>query len=422
MSEPIGKNKDLAANLIRHKLNDLYSIEPNAEAEEKEIQNIAHRSKHQQVMYELANSGKDHVTIQTEWHKYYAGLSNQGKREVWAEFYASNQNTKQNTVITNYINNPKADPKILVNHINQRGLSKFSKPRKLNSQKLRDKLIKNATSPTKITWRHHLKSLLFGLAMGSIVLIILLFGFFNQVILTPFIQPNRNPVATPIILSTASINASSTPEVIIPKINVEIPVNYNVPTDSENLIENALQGGVVHFPSTVNPGQIGNAAFFGHSANNIFNPGQYKFAFVLLHQLVPGDIFYLTFNSKVYIYKVFKKEIVSPNDVNVLNSVSGHSATATLITCDPPGTSLNRLIVIGDQISPNINGDTTPSATSTNLASSNQLTSLPSNGASLWSRFISTTFGKLSTALFIGIVIWNLFRWYNKEFLKKADD
>ena len=79
---------------------------------------------------------------------------------------------------------------------------------------------------------------------------------------------------------------------------------------------------------------------YGHSSNNIFNKGQYKFAFVLLHLLQPGDTFYLTKDGKVYVYKVFSKRIVEPTEVSVLLPVDGHQATATLITCDPPGTSL----------------------------------------------------------------------------------
>jgi sortase (surface protein transpeptidase) len=64
--------------------------------------------------------------------------------------------------------------------------------------------------------------------------------------------------------------------------------------------------------------------------------------------------------------------------------VPGHTATATLITCDPPGTSINRLIVVGDQISPDPSTNGGGTNTSTLLSSTTQL---PSNGPTLWSRF-----------------------------------
>ncbi|HXR49542.1 MAG TPA: class E sortase, partial [Verrucomicrobiae bacterium] len=162
--------------------------------------------------------------------------------------------------------------------------------------------------------------------------------------------------------------------------------DYTQTSDDENAIQNALEKGIVHYPSTVFPGQQGNAAYFGHSSNNIFNPGKYKFAFVLLHELQPGDTFYLTYQGKSYVYKVFKRIVVEPDQVDVLNNVPGHPATATLITCDPPGTALHRLVVVGDQISP----DPLQNASGSNTTSSNPtVTALPDNGPTLWDRITS---------------------------------
>jgi len=187
---------------------------------------------------------------------------------------------------------------------------------------------------------------------------------------------------------------TNAPEVIIPKINVEIPVVYGETSTKESVIENDLQNGVVHYPTTVLPGQTGNAAFFGHSSNNIFNQGKYKFAFVLLHKLVPGDTFYLSRSGTMYVYKVISRKIVNPGEVSVLNAVPGQHATATLITCDPPGTSLNRLVVVGQQVSPDPAGNKSPASTP---PASAQATYLPGNGPTLWGRFISTVMGKIIT-------------------------
>lgn len=242
--------------------------------------------------------------------------------------------------------------------------------------------VRAANDRVPVQAKRQLKSLLFGLSMGALVLLVFLFGFFNEVIIAPFIQPSRHASATPIILTSQDLAPGSTPEVIIPKINVEIPVDYTQTSSNESDIEGSLQNGIVHYPTTTVPGQKGNAAFFGHSSNNIFNPGKYKFAFVLLHTLVPGDIFYLTYNQKVYTYRVYDKKIVSPKDVSVLDNVDGRVATATLITCDPPGTSLNRLVVWGEQVSPDptANGDSSTSVAAT------QPTVLASNGPTLWGR------------------------------------
>ncbi len=408
--------QNLAINLIRNKLDTIYDQEPETMAEENLAINAHHRSKHQQFMYELTTSGKNLVQIQTAWHKYYLGLSDEEKKQVWKEFYSSNQNTKQETLKPT---SEAAAQQIMSKHIKERAITKVRTTRRqLRSSDIntssRQKEIK-AVKP-KLTWKHHLQSALFGLSIGAIGLIIMLFGFFNEVIIAPFIQPSRNPSATPIIISTNTVTSSGPPQVIIPKINVEIPVDYSVNTTNENTIENDLQAGVVHYPTTSFPGQTGNAAFFGHSSNNILNPGKYKFAFVLLHELTDGDVFYLTYKNTVYAYKVFQTSIVVPSDVSVLNPIAGHPATATLITCDPPGTSLNRLVVSGDQISPNPIGDIAPSP---NVLVNNSVTQLPGNGPSLWHRFISTIWGKLLSALFIIGIIYVIWRWYSKEFSTK---
>jgi sortase A len=120
----------------------------------------------------------------------------------------------------------------------------------------------------------------------------------------------------------------------------------------------------------------------GQSSNNIFNKGKYKFAFVLLSRLENGDTFYLQKDGKRYTYQVYQKSIVKPDDVSVLG-LRDKPATATLITCDPPGTSLNRLVVIGEQISPSPSGNA-PISTQNSLAT--QTATIPGNSQSLWHR------------------------------------
>ena len=399
----------VAANLIRDKVARVYASEPTAGQELSEATAVAKRSKHQQFMYDLSTSGKDLAAIQTEWHNYYQQLPAVEKHQVWQEFYDSQ------SVVTGH-HSSASDPQAIAEHKHE-----AAQPHSHTASKpLRDarspsdvrKTIRNkVTAGGRLGVKHHLQSLLFGLAMGCIVVIIFLFGFFNEVIIAPFVQPSRVTAATPLIISSSTIAPTATPEVIIPKINVEIPVDYSQNSTNEAAIENALEDGIVHYPTTVMPGQNGNTAFFGHSSNNIFNKGKYKFAFVLLHTLVPGDTFYLTYQGKVYVYKVISKTIVDPNDVGVLGPVPGQTATATLITCDPPGTSLHRLIVVGQQISPDPSGNSTPVATA-NV--SNGPSELPGNGPTLWGRFVGTWFGKTSLIIALAAVALWVVRWINQ--------
>lgn len=355
-----GGHKDLAAEIIRKKLQNIYAKEPSARVEQQEVAHVIHPSKHQQYMQSLTASGKSLAEIQTAWHNYYIALPDAEKHIVWEEFYKESAKAKQPA------------PQKPVRKSNQRTVSQVKK-----------QLLGQVDGRAKLSKKHHLQSLVFGLAIGSFAVLILLFGFFNERIIAPFITPSRAVSDTPIIVDNATA-VSGTPKVIIPKINVEIPVIYDVANNKEETIQAALEHGVVHYPTTPNPGQVGNVAIFGHSSNNILNKGQYKFAFVLLNRLQEGDTFMLTKDGKRYVYRVYKKHIVKPSDVSVLGPQEKPS-TATLITCDPPGTSINRLVVVGEQISP----DPVDNSASTAVQTDQAPTTVPGNAPTLWQRLTS---------------------------------
>lgn len=413
----------LASNVIRDKLAQIYAEEPSATDELVEAAQVSQRSQHQTFMYDLSTSGKDLATIQTEWHAYYQSLPDHEKQVVWQEFYASQAAVTGPAQPAVTITNPAqtlAKSKNRTATVNRSPAQKKKAARRLrdarSAREVQAAIRDTVSAGGKLDTKHHIQSLLFGLGMGAIVVVIFLFGFFNEVIIAPFIQPSRVSAATPLIINSNSVAPTPTPEVIIPKINVEIPINYDQTTTNEASIETALESGVVHYPTTVKPGQTGNAAFFGHSSNNIFNKGKYKFAFVLLHTLEQGDTFYLTYANKVYVYKVISKKVVEPSEVGVLGPVPGQTATATLITCDPPGTSLHRLVVVGQQISPDPSANTASDvvAPAANAAKS---VSLPGNGPTLWGRLISTGVGKAAVIIIVLTIFLYGFRQLNKKLL-----
>ncbi|MCA9318301.1 sortase [Candidatus Saccharibacteria bacterium] len=433
---PPDAKDEAAIRLQREKVARAYGDEPNAVETITKSQAEAAPSKHQLYMRELSASGRSLAEIQTAWHHYYTKLSDAEKHEVWQEFYSANQHTpyqklfqKQQPVASrlgidnqaavvqpggNGIPTPVSSstgvfvgaPALSENTISPRAQRSPKKPKQpsrlaaaVRSSKTTQKVLattagkkaqkhltrakKTISANGKLNTKHHLQSLAFGLGMGGIVLAILLFSFFNEYIIAPFIQPSRKVTAAPVIMSTQTAAASAQPTVIVPKINIQIPIDFNLSATDESTVQTALEEGVIHYPSTVLPGQNGNGAYFGHSSSNIFNNGKYKFAFVLLHQLTTGDIFYITHNGKVYAYQVFAREIVPPTQVSVLHDTKGKTATAVLITCDPPGLSTNRLVVWGEQVSPNPATNTTPEPKAQTTPDK-----LSSNGPTLWTRIV----------------------------------
>lgn len=416
------RQQQSAADMIRNKLSKLYDDEPDAKEEMSEVSSQPDRalSKHQLYMKQLSSSGKSLAEIQVAWHEYYSQLPDTEKHEVWQEFYAEHQRAKeqeaaekaaqesrkraaaraarsrrsrtQTRTATSHSKSSttketpsKAAP---VSH-NTAAARRKGKASRITSdlaaaKDIKQHLLSQVQSRKQITKNPHARALVFGLSMGALTLMVLLFGFFNERFITPFIRPNANVSATPIIVdpqATGPVGPES--KIIIPKINVEAPVVYDVPTIEEKAIQKGLENGAVHYPTTPNPGEKGNAVIFGHSSSNILNKGKYKFVFLMLKSLEKDDTFIIQKDGKRYVYKVYNEFVTTPDDFSVLNSTD-KPATVTLITCDPPGTSTNRLIVQAEQIFP----DPSTNAENSVKQDGSQLPKqLPSNSETLWSRF-----------------------------------
>lgn len=370
LSDSANIDDNSAANLVRQKITQIYAEEPSAKAEIKEIEDadfsIKPKSKHQQFMLKLSSSGRSLAEIQTAWHNYYLELPDNEKHEVWQEFYSNNSKKPAITSQT-----PETE---VSKHLKQ--------PRPRSVSEIKQHLAKTINGGGQLKRKHHVQSLAFGLVSGGLVVLVLLFGFFNERFIAPFVTPSKNVSSTPIIIDPNNTAATSLdPKVIIPKINVEVPVVFDTKSVDEKAIQKDLEKGVVRYANSPLPGQKGNIAIVGHSSNNILNSGRYKFAFVLLSRLDVGDTFILNYEGKRFVYRIYDKKIVKPTELGVLGNADKPS-TATLITCDPPGTSLNRLVVVGEQISPDpiknvaVNSSTNKKAPAV----------LPGNAPSLWQR------------------------------------
>ena len=370
-----------AVSLIRQKVATLYAQEPDAAQEALEVAELGplgQRSKHQQFMYELSTSGKSLPEIQIAWHEYYAGLTDADKHQVWREFESAHAQASHYPVAS-----PMLAPSVPTQTGSHRPAAALGSIKKSRGRSLADVRTAILGPKAKLKPAQHFQSILFGIGIGAIVVLVFLFGFFNERFIAPFIQPSRTVANTPIITDGGPVGVN--PEIIIPKINVQIPVIYDVGSIEEGAIQKALENGVVHYADTALPGQNGNSVIVGHSSNNIFNKGKYKFAFVLLSRLESGDTFFLNKGGQRYTYRIYKKVIVKPTDISVLGATD-KTATATLITCDPPGSSARRLVVVGEQVSPDPITNA-PAPTEYKLAA--QTAVIPSNAPSLWSRLMS---------------------------------
>ena len=221
---------------------------------------------------------------------------------------------------------------------------------------LRKKIRKKATENAKKTRRHrHLIPILAGLA----VVLLILFLQYNRLIFAPimaYVSPGNAPASEiEAIDPTVTQTVSADPRLIIPKLNIDVPVHFGI-----NLGEvmSAMNNGVAHYRiagASAFPGEIGNLVITGHSAGDVYSSNPYKYIFSGLERLDDGDLIYINYKSVRYTYRVVKKEVVEPSNVSAL-VVDTDKPLLTLVTCTPLGTSRYRLLVTAEQISPSYDG------------------------------------------------------------------
>lgn len=132
--------------------------------------------------------------------------------------------------------------------------------------------------------------------------------------------------------------------IFIEKIGVNAPVVAEVDSSSEQAYREALRFGVAHAKGTSFPGEIGNIYIHGHSTLGFWQLGSYAMVFTLLNKLENGDRITLVYEGERFDYQVDTIETYPGYDITPL-ARSYDESVLTLQTCDPPGTTLNRLII-----------------------------------------------------------------------------
>lgn len=174
-----------------------------------------------------------------------------------------------------------------------------------------------------------------------------------------FTKPNENaPVASSELDSMRFFNKEDVIiakdpffSIIIPKIGANSKVISDVDPYDSKVYQTALTKGVAHAKGTAYPGETGNSFFFAHSSDNFYNANRYNSVFYLLNKMEKGDFFYLVYKDWVYKYVVTETSVVNHDEIRYLeNNTSKSKKTATLMTCWPAGTTISRLVVVGELV------------------------------------------------------------------------
>lgn len=335
------------------------------------------------------NTNSDHLKdnanapkINSEsWRKYHT---------AWQDYYQKYYSDYYAKAARTYIEKERlkdSREKALEDEILQRSAGKIAEntpvndPEDIKSQ-IRQKIRKKATDSAKKTRRYRK---LIPVFVGAFAVLLILFLQYNRLIFAPimaYMSPGEAP-ATEIEAIDATITQSVSPEprLIIPKLNIDVPVHFGI---SLSEVMGAMNNGVAHYRiagASAFPGEMGNMVITGHSAGDIYSSNPYKYIFSGLERLEDGDLIYVNYESKRYIYSVTKKEVVEPTNTAAL-VVTTNKPLITLVTCTPLGTSRYRLLVTGEQISPNLDG-TTPEKNNTPVDPKKD-DSMPSNEPSFF--------------------------------------
>lgn len=191
---------------------------------------------------------------------------------------------------------------------------------------------------------------------------------YNRVLfsnINAYVIPSSLDPSNLIVDPTIETNVGPEPKLIIPKVNIDVPIVWNTRPDHNSQMA-AMENGVAWFGipgANSKPGQVGNTVLSGHSSNDFLETGNYKFVFAPLHRMTEGDTIYINYEGTRYTYTVTRISVVKPTDVDALRYPTD-KPVLTLITCTPLGTALNRLLVTAEQVLPNP-ADAAPAPSST---------------------------------------------------------
>ena len=385
------ESQSAAANVIRTQIDALYGDEPVAPTAQTQEEVNPYERTHTPHPQPQAEQWKAyHSAWQTYYQKYYEAFythqqaqqkkqaHEQPAQQTHADAQSTGQSHGQHTSSSNgfFSSQPEPTP--------QPTPEDMSKDQALFE--LRQKLLGKVQSRAKKVRRSkHF------IPVAAALSVVLLFGFlqYNRVLIasvSAYVSPGSIDPQNIVIEPTGSSAVTADPRLIIPKINVDVPAIYDIGNDHNSQMA-AMEKGVAHFAipgASSRPGEVGNTVLSGHSSNDLFDAGDYKFIFAQLDKLAVGDTIYTHYQSVRYTYVITKKEVVKPSEVSKLVYPT-EKPVLTLITCTPLGTAIDRLLVTAEQISPD------PSSANAAPAGSGQATegdgaAIPGNSATLFER------------------------------------
>lgn len=161
---------------------------------------------------------------------------------------------------------------------------------------------------------------------------------------SPYFYPNHSSESGQ-NLQTAKVSFTEKQSAIeIPKISILAPIIFSTSANKTALMDD-LNKGVVYYPGSVYPGQVGQIVILGHSAPAGWPKIKYDWVFTELDKLAVGDKVMIDLSNKQYTYTVKNTEIIKRGEEVPTTNLTGTNNVLTLISCWPPGKDYQRIAV-----------------------------------------------------------------------------
>lgn len=386
-----------AAAIIMQKIDHIYHNDPNTTVEAVQpvqsgpVQYTAHNLQYENQAQENANPYERTHTISkfnnqdTAWQQYHTAWQNY-YQQYYERYYQSEIHQTKQKLEEQAAQHQQAADSVHHSHETHAAMpvndpiTEDEAMYDLRS-KLRGKIAEKTKKVRKS--RHFIPAV-----AAMTVMTVFMFLQYNRVLfaaIEAYVMPGNSDPSSIVVDPNAVAAVGANPKLIIPKINVDVPIIWTANAADQNSLNSAMNDGVVWFNiagANAKPGQKGNLVLSGHSSNDWLETGNYKFIFARLEQIKEGDVVYVNYGGTRYTYTITTTKIVKPTDVQSLQ-IGDDKPYITLVTCTPLGTALNRLLVFGEQVSPNPAAAGTADAKAAPTNDSNQM---PSNSPTFLQR------------------------------------
>ncbi len=196
------------------------------------------------------------------------------------------------------------------------------------------------------------------LKWGGLLILILIFGFglvngpalyknAKYYVYINLLNKSYPSKVTTIIVSADQAKTGENNHLIIPRIGVNSPVQWNI---DQTQLKDKLKNGLVHLNGSNLPSDpSGNVFIIGHSSYYWWVNNPAASVFCLLHNLQINDKILLTYNNNGYVYQISSIANMKSGQIEV--EKPSNKKQLTLMTYSPMGTYLNKLLITANFVS-----------------------------------------------------------------------